>query len=107
MFVRAHMLSKRRDDRGIFCGPEGIFVGPAPLLEINPAGVKPCFAPRSVADLNRDLEGCCGFPVDISSKMDGIGAIARKTTIRDTFGARIVLKRDPRSPRGFRTYTAL
>jgi hypothetical protein len=79
--IRTHTLSKRRDDRGVFCGLDGFFVGPVPLLdsEIIAPG-KRYFARRSLAVLNRELERCYGLPVDAAGIIGGIGAVARLST---------------------------
>jgi hypothetical protein len=77
-FGRAHTLALRRDDRGVFCGADGLFVGSVPLLDsklISPGKWR--FSPRPLADLNRDLERCYGLPIDATAKIDGIGAVAR------------------------------
>ena len=76
--ARVHSLALRRDDRGVFCGPEGLFVGSVPLLDSEPASAsKRRFSPRPLAELKRDLQHCYGLPVDATAKIDGIGAVAR------------------------------
>jgi len=77
-FGRTHTLASRRDDRRVFCGSEGLFVGPVPLLESAPhsCGARH-FAPRPLAEVNRDLERCYGLPVDASAFEGAITAVAR------------------------------
>jgi len=77
-FGRTHTLASRRDDRRVFCGSEGLFVGPVPLLESAPhsCGARH-FAPRPLAEVNRDLERCYGLPVDASAIEGAIAAVAR------------------------------
>ena len=74
-FARTYCLAKRLGDRGVYCGPDGLFVGTAPLLERNAQA--PRFAPRPLAVINRDLEACYGLRVDLARKMAGFGAVAR------------------------------
>jgi len=77
-FGRVHALSLRRVGRGVFCGEDGLFVGPIPLLHNEPgSGGKRRWAPRPLATINRDLARCYGAPVDAMAKMGGIGAVAR------------------------------
>lgn len=83
-FGRVHALSLRRDGRGVFCGEDGLFVGPIPLLREEPAiGGKRSWTPRALAAINRDLARCYGAPVDAMAKMGGIGAVARALTDAD------------------------
>jgi len=76
-FGREHRLASGRDDRGVHCALDGLFVGSVPLLDSEPAGAgKRRFTPRPLAALNRDLERCYGLPVDAVAKMSGIAAVA-------------------------------
>jgi hypothetical protein len=100
-FGRVHTLALRRDDRGVFCGPDGLFLNAVPLLDSEPiGGGKRYFTPRPLADLNRDLERCYGLPVDASAKIDGIGAVARALNDGDPARACIaaVFLRLPEAP---------
>jgi hypothetical protein len=100
-FGRVHTLALRRDDRGVFCGLDGLFVNSIPLLDSEPVGGgRKRFAPRPLADLNRDLERCYGLPVDATAKFDGIGAVARALNDGDPARACIaaVFLRLPEAP---------
>ncbi len=77
-FIRVYSLSKCRDDRGVYCGLSGLFIGSVPLLdnEISSTG-KRLWRPRPLVAIDRDLERCYGAPVDVRAKMGGFAAVAR------------------------------
>ncbi|MGA2494844.1 MAG: hypothetical protein ABSF67_18200 [Roseiarcus sp.] len=62
---------------GVRCDERGLFVGGAPMLErsARPGG-REGWTPLPVADLNRDLEACYGFPVDALAKQGGLAVVA-------------------------------
>ena len=76
-FGRVHALALRRNARGVFCGEEGLWLGPIPLLDCDPAGSRRLFVPRPLEALNRDLMRCYGLSVDAAAKMGGIGVVAK------------------------------
>ena len=74
---RYFSLSSERSS-GVFCDENGLLVGGVPLLERFHSGGGPeQWRSRSVFDLNRDLSKRYGLPVDITSKMGSLTAIAR------------------------------
>jgi hypothetical protein len=63
---------------GVFCDENGLLVGGVPLLERIRSNDSPeQWRPRPVFDLNRDLSKRYGLPIEISSKMGSLAAIAR------------------------------
>ena len=72
-----HSLAPGRDDRGVYCGPDGLFVGGAPLLDGEPIGAGTRWAPRPLEKINCDLESLYGLPVDASTKMASLAAVAK------------------------------
>lgn len=76
-FARVHSLAPGRDDRGVYCGPDGLFVGGAPLLDGEPIGAGTRWAPRPLEKINCDLESLYGLPVDASTKMASLAAVAK------------------------------
>jgi hypothetical protein len=63
---------------GVQCGQEGFFVGSTPMLVRGPrVGGGRGWTARPIEELNRDLSVRYGTPIDIASKRDGLGRVAR------------------------------
>ena len=77
-YVGRHFSLSSERSSGVFCDENGLLVGGVPLFERLRCGGSPeQWSPRSVFDLNRDLSKRYGLPVNISSKMGTLTAIAR------------------------------
>jgi hypothetical protein len=77
-YVGRHFRLSEQRNCGVFCDENGLLVGGVPLLERFRSSSGPGqWRPRQVFDLNRDLSKRYGLPIDISSKMRSLAAIAR------------------------------
>ena len=77
-YVGRHFTLSNERDYGVFCDENGLLVGGVPLFErTRSSGGPEQWRPRQVFDLNRDLSKRYGLPIDISSKMGSLAAIAR------------------------------
>ncbi len=75
---------------GVRCDAKVLFIGETSLLERTrgPSGLLE-WRPRPLFDLNRDLGKCYGLPVDFSSKIGGLAAVARALDRGDLVHAQI------------------
>jgi hypothetical protein len=75
---------------GVWCDENGVFVGGVPLLEQSGFRSGPDqWQPRPVFDLNRDLSGCYGLPVEFTPKIGGLAAASRALNRGDMLHAQI------------------
>ncbi|HEX4157604.1 MAG TPA: hypothetical protein VHY79_03950 [Rhizomicrobium sp.] len=82
--MREFRLSRR--GRGVSCDSDGAFVGPVPLLKLSADGR---WEPRDRAQLSKQLSSNYGVPVDLSSKVGGLRAIAKAFNEDDLARAQI------------------
>lgn len=83
-------LAKSRQDAGLACLPEGLFIGGVPLLEPPGTDGGGAWRPRPVEDLNRDLSTLYGLPVDFTSKMASVRSVAQALQRGDIAHAQMV-----------------
>src|SRR4029077_16252191 len=77
-YVGPHFSLSHERGSGVFCDDNGLLVGGVPLLErAHNSGGPEQWRPRLVFDLNRDLSKRYGLPIEISSRMGSLAAIAR------------------------------
>lgn len=77
-YVGRHFGLSSERGSGVFCDDDGLLVGGVPLLErTHNSGGPEQWRPRLVFDLNHDLSKRYGLPIEISSKMGSLAAIAR------------------------------
>jgi hypothetical protein len=91
----------RLSDGGVRCGEDGLFIGSTPLLVRSwwPSGGE-SWAVRPNDELERDLGGCYGLPIDIAAKHSGLTGVARALERGDMALAKIaaLLLRFPDPP---------
>ena len=91
----------RLSDGGVRCGEDGLFIGSTPLLvrSWRPSGGE-SWAVRPNDELERDLGGCYGVPIDIVAKRGGLAGVARALERGDMALAKIaaLLLRFPDPP---------
>jgi hypothetical protein len=76
-YVGRHFSLSSERASGVFCDENGLLLGGVSLLERFHRNSSPeQWCPRPVFDLNRDLSKRYGLPVDISSRMGSLAAIA-------------------------------
>lgn len=77
-YIGRHFSLSHERGSGVFCDDNGLLVGGVPLLErTHNSGGAEQWRPRPVFDLNRDLSKRYGLPIEISSKIRSLAAIAR------------------------------
>jgi hypothetical protein len=75
---------------GVTCSEKGLFVDDVPLLKLtDDKNSSEQSQPRALSDLNRDLSKRYGLPVDFSSKVGALTAIARALNRGDILHAQI------------------
>ena len=67
----------RLSDGGVQCGEDGLFVGSTPLLDRSPRAGGDSWAVRPSEEIERELGGCYGLPIDVAAKRDGLAGVAR------------------------------
>jgi hypothetical protein len=63
----------RLSEAGVRCGPDGLYVGPTPLIARAGAG----WAARPRAELEEELSDLYGLPIDLGGREDRLAGIAR------------------------------
>jgi hypothetical protein len=86
-FGRHFSLSEKRG-RGIYCGPEGVFVGDVPLLTLDGDGF--CkWRVRELSEINTNLSKLYGVPIEFVTKLGSLAAVANALNKNDVFYARL------------------
>jgi hypothetical protein len=86
-----HFALNDQPGYGVSCGASGVFIAAVPLLEsCRNCGNFQKWRPRSLDNINRDLSGSYGLPVDFGAKMQGLVAIAGALDRGDLLHAHIV-----------------
>ncbi|MGA2493604.1 MAG: hypothetical protein ABSF67_11700 [Roseiarcus sp.] len=67
----------RLADGGVTCGPDGLFVGGAPMLRRAQSNDGGGWTPRSVAERDEALGEVYGLPIDSAAKQGRLAAVAR------------------------------
>jgi hypothetical protein len=75
--------------RGVSCDAHGAFIGDVPLLKRSIVGGKERWEPRERAELSKAIGAHYGLPIDVSSKMGGVKAIANALNEGDVARAQI------------------
>ena len=75
--LRRFKLSPPGKCRGISCDASGAFIDSVPLLKKTRANGKDIWEPRDSEDVSAELSARYGLPIDVSSKVTGLVAIAR------------------------------
>jgi A nuclease family of the HNH/ENDO VII superfamily with conserved AHH len=93
-------LSPPRTGRGVSCDANGAFIGDVPLLKRSIVNGRERWEPRECVELSKAIGASFGLPIDLSSKMGGIRAIANALNEGDVARAQIatVLLRIPDQP---------
>ncbi len=86
---REFRLSPTTGGSGISCDASGAFIGSIPLLKRGWAGADQAWEPHDTDDLSRELSLRFGLPIDVSSKANGLSAIARALNAGDIARAQI------------------
>jgi hypothetical protein len=87
---------------GVQCSDQGLFIGETPILGRSArSGDGDSSAVRPIDDINRELCGCYGLPIDAASKRERFAAVAKAVERGDLALPRIaaVLLQIPHPPR--------
>jgi len=95
-----HVRFFRLAEGGVTCGPDGLFVGGAPMLRRSQPSEGGAWMPRPIAERDEALAEVYGLPVDSAAKQGGLAAVARAVDRGDLALASIgaVLLRFPDPP---------
>lgn len=75
--ARYFKLSRPGKGSGVSCDAHGAFIDLIPLLKKTRANGKDIWQPRDCGDVSAELSARYGLPIDVSSKANGLAAIAR------------------------------
>lgn len=86
---RTFGLAPSGSRRGISCQTDGAYIGNVPLLTRSQANGRGHWEPRECAALSHHVSTEFGVPIDLSSKMKGLKAIARALNEGDVARAQV------------------
>lgn len=73
---------------GIYCGPEGVFVGNVPLLTPDASGF-PKWKVREIEEIDFNLSKLYGLPVELGPRISALATVANALDRNDVFSARL------------------
>lgn len=89
LLAREFRLSPAGSGRGLSCSDTGAFIGPVPLLNRTTRGGIESWEPRDSEELSRELNKQYCLPIDMSSKIKGLHAVADALNSGDTARAQL------------------